>query len=46
MFTLFKSAPKFPVVKPVNLSLAKSYLIKFEESLRNFEEIQKEAVHS
>ncbi|MDI1324174.1 MAG: hypothetical protein PSV36_15590 [Algoriphagus sp.] len=46
MFTLFKSSPKFPVLKPVNIGMAKSYLIKFEESLKIFEEIQKEALHS
>ncbi|SFO72007.1 hypothetical protein SAMN04488519_11295 [Algoriphagus ornithinivorans] len=46
MFTLFKSSPKFPVVKPVNIHQVRSYMVKFEESLRNFEEIQKEAVHS
>ncbi|WPR75460.1 hypothetical protein [Algoriphagus sp. NG3] len=46
MFTLFKTSPKFPQVKPINLKMAKSYLMKFEESLRNFEEIQKEAAHS
>jgi len=46
MFPLFKTSPKFPQVKPINLSLAKSYLKKFEESLKNFEEFQKEAIHS
>jgi len=46
MFTLFKSTPKFPVLKPVNIGLAKNYLIKFEESLKIFEEIQEEAAHS
>jgi hypothetical protein len=46
MFTLFKSAPKFPVVQPVNIRLVQNYFVKFEESLKNFEEIQKEAIHS
>ncbi|WP_169817511.1 hypothetical protein [Algoriphagus vanfongensis] len=46
MFTLFKSSPKFPVVKPVDIPTVKSYVVKFEESLRNLDEIQKEAVHS
>jgi len=32
MFTLFKSSPKFPVVKPVNILQIKNYLSKFEES--------------
>ncbi len=46
MFTLFKSSPKFPVLKPINIGMAKNYLLKFEESLKIFEEIQKEAIHS
>jgi hypothetical protein len=46
MFTLFKSSPKFPEVKPVNIRQVKNYLMKFEESLRTFEEIQKETIHS
>lgn len=46
MFTLFKSSPKFPVLKPVNIGMAKNYLIKFEESLRIFDEVQKESTHS
>jgi len=45
MFLLFKPAPKFPRVKPVNIRMVKSYQSKFEESFRNFEEIQKEVVH-
>jgi hypothetical protein len=46
MFQLFKTPPKFPVVKPINIHQAKNYLHKFEESLKIFEEIQKEAIHS
>lgn len=46
MFTLFKNGPKFPVIKPVNIRQIQNYLIKFEESFKNFEEMQKEAVHS
>jgi hypothetical protein len=46
MFTLFKSSPKFPVVKPVNILQIKNYLSKFEESIKTYEELQKEAVHS
>ncbi|GMQ27286.1 MULTISPECIES: hypothetical protein [Algoriphagus] len=46
MFTLFKSSPKFPEVKPVNIKQVQNYLLKFEESIRNFEEIQKEKIHS
>lgn len=46
MFTLFKSSPKFPVLKPVNIRQIQNYLSKFEESLKTFEEVQKEAIHS
>jgi len=46
MFTLFKTSPKFPVVKPINIRQSINYLEKFEESLKNFEEIQKETIHS
>ena len=46
MFTLFKSSPKFPAVKPINVKQVKNYLQKFEESLKNFEEIQNEGIHS
>lgn len=46
MFTLFKSAPRFPKVNPVNLKFVHQYMAKFEESLRNFEELQKEGVLS
>ncbi|MCR9016343.1 hypothetical protein [Aquiflexum gelatinilyticum] len=42
MFTLFNSSPRFPKVNPVNLKFVQQYIIKFEESLRNFEELQKE----
>jgi hypothetical protein len=44
MFTLFKASPKFPKVKPVNLKFVQLYMTKFEESLKNFEELQKESV--
>lgn len=46
MFTLYKTPPKFPVVKPVNIRLVHNYFVKFEESLKIFEEIQREAAHS
>jgi hypothetical protein len=46
MFTLFKSSPRFPKVNPVNLKFVQLYLDKFEESLRNFEELQREGAHS
>lgn len=44
MFILFKSSPKFPIVRHVNIKQIQNYLNKFEESLRAFEEIQKESV--
>ncbi|EAZ79484.1 hypothetical protein ALPR1_04558 [Algoriphagus machipongonensis] len=46
MFTLFQSHPRFPVVQRINVRLAHNYISKFEESLKNFEEIQKEDFHS
>ncbi|EKB50539.1 hypothetical protein B879_00741 [Cecembia lonarensis LW9] len=46
MFTLFKASPKFPKVKTVDLKAVRLYVSKFEESLKNFEELQKEGVRS
>ncbi|MFN3801891.1 hypothetical protein [Belliella pelovolcani] len=46
MFTLFKASPKFPKIQPVNLKFIQCYFEKFEESLRNFEEVQKESMGS
>lgn len=46
MFILFKNSPRFPVIKPVNIRQIQSYLSKFEESIKNFEEVQKEVFHS
>lgn len=46
MFALFKTPPKFPVVKPINIRLVQNYFVKFEESLKNFEEMQREMIHS
>ncbi|MHA7131629.1 hypothetical protein [Algoriphagus namhaensis] len=46
MFLLFKPSPKFPKVVPVNIRMVKNYQTKFEESFRNFEEIQRELAHS
>lgn len=46
MFHLFKSPPKFPKIRPINIRLVKNYQSKFEESFRNFEEVQKELMHS
>lgn len=44
MFTLFKPARKFPKGQNVNLKVIHLYMAKFEESLRNFDEVQKEMV--
>lgn len=46
MFHLFKSPPKFPKIRPINIIMVKSYQLKFEESFKNFEEVQKEIAHS
>lgn len=46
MFTLFKASPKFPKIRPVDLKVVKLYVSKFEESLKNFEELQKEGYSS
>jgi len=46
MFTLFKTSPKFPKVKRVDLKAIRLYVSKFEESLKNFDELQKEGVRS
>jgi hypothetical protein len=43
MFNLLKPSKKFPQIRYVNLSQVQMYMIKFEESIRNFEEIQKES---
>lgn len=46
MFTLFKSSPRFPKLKPVNIKFVQEYFSKFEESLKNLEEVQKEHLAS
>ncbi len=46
MFTLFKSTPIAPKVRPVNLKFVQLYKVKFEESIKNFEELQKEKIYS
>jgi hypothetical protein len=46
MFTLFKVSPKFPKIQPVDIKVIRLYMSKFEESLKNFEELQKEGVRS
>ncbi len=44
MFTLFKQRASIPKTKTVNLKDIQLYMAKFEESLRNFEEVQKENI--
>lgn len=46
MFILFKASPKFPKIQPVDIKVIRLYMSKFEESLKNFEELQKDSVHS
>lgn len=46
MFTLFKASPKFPKVQPLNVKFIQRYFEKFEESIKTFEELQKESVSS
>lgn len=44
MFTLFKPTKTYPKVQNVNLKVIHLYMVKFEESLKNFDELQKERV--
>jgi hypothetical protein len=46
MFTLFNSRKTFPKAQNVNLKVIHMYMVKFEESLKNFDELQKEMVKS
>ncbi|EOZ92316.1 hypothetical protein A33Q_4409 [Indibacter alkaliphilus LW1] len=46
MFTLYKPSPRFPQIKRIDIRTVQLYLSKFEESIRNFEEIQKERITS
>lgn len=46
MFTLFKPSPRFPQIKRIDLKTVHLYLCKFEESIKNFEEIQNERITS
>ena len=43
MFNLFQPSKKFPQIRYINLNQVHLYMAKFEESIRNFEEIQKES---
>lgn len=44
MFTLLKPTKTFPKIKNVNLKVIQLYMVKFEESLKNLDEFQKEKV--
>lgn len=46
MFTLFKPSPRFPQIKRIDIKSVHLYLTKFEESIKNFEEMQKERIAS
>jgi hypothetical protein len=46
MFTLFKPSPRFPQIKRIDIKAVHLYLTKFEESIKNFEEMQKERIAS
>jgi len=46
MFTLFKPMKTFPEVKNINLKVIRMYMVKFEESLKNLDEFQKESFKS
>lgn len=42
MFQLFRPPKKFPQIRYVNLNQIQLYIMKFEESIKNLEEIQNE----
>lgn len=46
MFTLFKPTKNFPEIKNINLKAIQMYMVKFEESLKNLDEFQKESLKS
>lgn len=46
MFTLFNPSKTFPKVQNVNLEVIQLYMVKFEEAIKNFDELQKEMVKS
>ena len=43
MFALLKPVKSYPEVKNVNLKVIHMYMVKFEESLKNLDEFQKES---
>lgn len=46
MFTLLSSTKSFPRIRAVDIRDIHLYMMKFEESLRNFEALQKEGSRS
>ncbi|MFC4871251.1 hypothetical protein [Negadavirga shengliensis] len=44
MFKLFSASKSFPQIKYVNLRDIQMYMRKFEESIRNLEEMQKDSI--
>jgi len=43
MFKLLQPSKKIPKIRYINLNQVQMYMIKFEESIRNFEKIKKES---
>ncbi len=46
MFTLLSRTKSFPRIRPVDIRDIHLYMMKFEESLKNFEALQKETARS
>lgn len=43
MFRLFNTSKNYPKVRTVNIRDIQMYMVKFEESLKALEEVQKES---
>jgi hypothetical protein len=43
MFRLLNPSKNFPKIRPVNIKDIQMYMVKFEESLKVLEEVQKES---
>lgn len=46
MFTLLSPTKTYPRIKAVDIKDIHQYMMKFEESLKNLEAVQKESVRS
>ena len=46
MFRLFNPSKNFPKIRPVNIRDIQMYMVKFEESLKALEEVQKESFNT